>query len=175
MLADAAARVGHPAVRNRGTVGGNLAFADPANNLPVVAVALDAEIACARRAASERYAAADFFRGSQDSALEPANCCAARFPGLPGGAGSAFDEVSRAAATGPSPERAAVLGRGRPLAGARLALIGAARRRQMHAAEAALGGAEPGDEVFAAADAAAHDAVTDARGTSASTSAAAGW
>src|SRR5262245_19882687 len=41
VLADAAARVGHPAVRNRGTVGGNLAFADPANNLPVVAVALE--------------------------------------------------------------------------------------------------------------------------------------
>ena len=45
-LADAAAMVGDPAVRNRGTIGGNVAHADPASDLPTVLVALDARIDC---------------------------------------------------------------------------------------------------------------------------------
>src|SRR6478735_9729604 len=70
VLADAAARVGHPAVRNRGTVGGNLAFADPANNLPVVALLLEASLTV-RSASGERTVdAADFFRGAYETALE---------------------------------------------------------------------------------------------------------
>src|SRR4051794_29037644 len=71
VLADAAARVGHPAVRNRCTVGGNLAFADPANNLPVVAVALDAELLIRSARGERTIAAADFFRGAYVTALEP--------------------------------------------------------------------------------------------------------
>jgi carbon-monoxide dehydrogenase medium subunit len=95
VLRDAAARVGHPAVRNRGTVGGNLAFADPANNLPVVAVALDAELRVRSAAAERTIAAADFFLGANRTALEPGELLVSvRFPGLPAGAGSAYYEVS---------------------------------------------------------------------------------
>jgi carbon-monoxide dehydrogenase medium subunit len=95
VLADAAARVGHPAVRNRGTVGGNLAFADPANNLPVVAVALDAVLTVRSASGSREVAASDFFRGAWETALEPGELlCSVRFPGLPDGAGSAYYEVA---------------------------------------------------------------------------------
>lgn len=95
VLSDAAARAGHPAVRNRGTVGGNLSFADPANNLPVVALALDAELTV-RSASGERViAASDFFLGAWTTALEPGELlCSVRFPGLPEGAGSAYYAVS---------------------------------------------------------------------------------
>ena len=95
VLSDAAARVGHPAVRNRGTVGGNLAFADPANNLPVVALLLEASLTV-RSASGERTVdAADFFRGAYETALEDGELlCRVRFPGLPSGAGSAYYEVS---------------------------------------------------------------------------------
>src|SRR4051794_38826895 len=91
VLADAAARVGHPAVRNRGTVGGNLAFADPANNLPVVALALDAELTVRSAGGERTLAASDFFRSAHTTALAPDELlCSVRFPGLPGGAGSAY-------------------------------------------------------------------------------------
>ncbi len=167
VLADAAARVGHPAVRNRGTVGGNLAFADPANNLPVVAVALDAELRVRSAGGERAIAAADFFRGAHDTALQPGELlCEARFPGLPDGAGSAYYEVSRRSrGWGIAGAAAALwLGAGGRVAGARIALGGVGETPlRMDAAEAALSGAEPGDEVFAAAGAAARDAVTDAR------------
>ncbi len=167
VLADAAARVGHPAVRNRGTVGGNLAFADPANNLPVVAVALDAEL-LVRSAAGERtVAAADFFRGAHATALAPGDLlCEARFPGLPDGAGSAYYEVSRRSrGWGIAGAAAALwLAADGTVAGARIALGGVAEAPQrMSAAEAALTGAQPDDEAFAAAGAAARDAVGEAR------------
>ena len=167
VLADAAARVGHPAVRNRGTVGGNLAFADPANNLPVVAVALDAELRVRSAAGERTIAAADFFRGAHATALEPGELlCEARFPGLPDGAGSAYYEVSRRSRGWGVAGAAAALwlsADGR-VAGARIALggVGDAPQR-MDAAEAALAGAEPGDEAFAAAGEAARAAVTGAR------------
>src|ERR1051326_3342306 len=47
VLAQAAAGIGDPAVRNRGTIGGNIAHADPASDLPTVLVALDAKVAVA--------------------------------------------------------------------------------------------------------------------------------
>ena len=167
VLADAAARVGHPAVRNRGTVGGNLAFADPANNLPVVAVALDAELRVRSAAGERTIAAAGFFRGAYDTALEPGELlCEARFPGLPDGAGSAYYEVSRRSRGWGIAGAAAALwlsADGR-VGGARIALGGVGETPlRMDAAEAALTGAEPGDEAFAAAGAAARGAVTEAR------------
>jgi carbon-monoxide dehydrogenase medium subunit len=128
VLADAAARVGHPAVRNRGTVGGNLAFADPANNLPVVAIALDAELSIRSAGGGERtLAAADFFRSAYGTALEPGELlCAVRFPGLPDGAGSAYYEVSaRSRGWGLAGAAAALwLAEDGTIAGARIALGG---------------------------------------------------
>ena len=127
VLADAAARVGHPAVRNRGTVGGNLAFADPANNLPVVALALDATLLVRSATGERELAAADFFRGAWSTALEPGELlCSVRFPGLPDGAGSAYYEVSpRSRGWGLAGAAAAVwLADDGSLAGARVALGG---------------------------------------------------
>jgi aerobic carbon-monoxide dehydrogenase medium subunit len=167
VLADAAARVGHPAVRNRGTVGGNLAFADPANNLPVVAVALDAELLVRSTAGERAIPAARFFRGAYATALESGELlCEASFPTLPDGAGSAYYEVSRRSrGWGLAGAAAAVwLAADGTIGGARIALGGvAAAPLRMHAAEVALTGAAPGDEAFAAAGAAARDAITDAR------------
>jgi carbon-monoxide dehydrogenase medium subunit len=71
VLADAAAGIGDPQVRHRGTIGGSIAHADPASDLPTVLVALEADLV-ARGGSGERVIpAADFFRGVFESALEP--------------------------------------------------------------------------------------------------------
>lgn len=71
LLREAVPFIAHPQIRNRGTVGGSLAHADPAAELPVVAVALDARLRL-RRAAGERWVdARDFFSGLFTTVLEP--------------------------------------------------------------------------------------------------------
>jgi carbon-monoxide dehydrogenase medium subunit len=70
LLAHAAAHIGHPAIRNRGTLGGSLAFADPAAELPACVIALDATILIAGRVPRAVPAAA-FFVGLLQTALEP--------------------------------------------------------------------------------------------------------
>jgi len=71
LLALAMPHVGHEAIRTRGTVGGSLALADPAAELPACAVALDATIRVEGRRGRREVAAADFFRGIYTTALEP--------------------------------------------------------------------------------------------------------
>lgn len=61
LLAQTAATVGDPAIRHRGTVGGSLAHADPAGDLPAAAVALDAEIVLQGPGGTRSVAATDFF------------------------------------------------------------------------------------------------------------------
>jgi aerobic carbon-monoxide dehydrogenase medium subunit len=63
LLAEAIAHVAHPAIRNKGTIGGSLAHADPASELPACMVALDATIAIRGPAGERRVAARDFFTG----------------------------------------------------------------------------------------------------------------
>ncbi|MEM7587299.1 MAG: xanthine dehydrogenase family protein subunit M [Acidobacteriota bacterium] len=63
--------VAHPQIRNRGTVGGNLAHADPASELPVIALARDFEMRLQRAGSERRVAAKDFFIGLLETALEP--------------------------------------------------------------------------------------------------------
>ncbi len=70
LLAEAAAHVAHPAIRNRGTIGGSLAHADPAAELPACMLALDATIVARGSRGERRIAAADFFRGIFETALE---------------------------------------------------------------------------------------------------------
>jgi len=71
LLAKALAYVGHVQIRNRGTVGGSLAHADPAAELPAAAVVLDADI-CAVSTRGHRWIpAADFFTGPLSTALDP--------------------------------------------------------------------------------------------------------
>jgi carbon-monoxide dehydrogenase medium subunit len=68
-LAEAAAQVGDPAVRNRGTIGGNAAHADPASDLPTVLMALGARFAVTGPGGSRTVEAHDFFKGLMETAL----------------------------------------------------------------------------------------------------------
>jgi aerobic carbon-monoxide dehydrogenase medium subunit len=68
-LADAAAQVGDPAVRNRGTIGGNVAHADPASDLPTVLTALGARFAITGPAGSRTVDATAFFQGMMATSL----------------------------------------------------------------------------------------------------------
>ena len=71
LIAAAVPHVGHSAIRARGTIGGSLALADPAAELPACAVALGATIRAGRRGGSRDIAADDFFRGIYTTALAP--------------------------------------------------------------------------------------------------------
>jgi aerobic carbon-monoxide dehydrogenase medium subunit len=69
LLTEAIAHVAHPAIRNRGTLGGSLAHADPASELPACMVALNATIVVRSRSGERRIAAAEFFKGIYETAL----------------------------------------------------------------------------------------------------------
>ncbi|MCC6177648.1 MAG: xanthine dehydrogenase family protein subunit M [Chloroflexi bacterium] len=96
LLVEAARLVGHPTVRHRGTVGGSLAHADPAAELPAAMLALDA-LLVARSVRGERtIPAAAFFAGYLTTALAPDELLTEiRVPGVPDGTGTAFVELSR--------------------------------------------------------------------------------
>jgi CO/xanthine dehydrogenase FAD-binding subunit len=88
--------IAHPQIRNRGTVGGSLAHADPAAELPAVAVALDARFRL-RRAGGERWVEArDFFSGLFATVLEPDEMLVeVALPPPPPRTGWAFLEIAR--------------------------------------------------------------------------------
>jgi carbon-monoxide dehydrogenase medium subunit len=69
LLTEAIAHVAHPAIRNKGTIGGSLAHADPASELPACMVALDATIVMGGQTGERRVAARDFFTGIYETAL----------------------------------------------------------------------------------------------------------
>jgi aerobic carbon-monoxide dehydrogenase medium subunit len=69
LLAEAIAHVAHPAIRNRGTIGGSLAHADPAAELPACMLALEATIVVLGTGGEQRIAAVDFFQGIFQTAL----------------------------------------------------------------------------------------------------------
>jgi carbon-monoxide dehydrogenase medium subunit len=71
LLTEAVAHVAHPAIRNRGTIGGSLAHADPASELPACMVALNATIVVRGPKGERRIAAGDFFKGIYETALSP--------------------------------------------------------------------------------------------------------
>ena len=71
LLAEAIRYVGHGAIRNRGTVGGSVAHADPAAELPLVLVALDGEVTVSSSSGSRQVAAADFLHVFLMTAVEP--------------------------------------------------------------------------------------------------------
>jgi aerobic carbon-monoxide dehydrogenase medium subunit len=96
LLPRAAALVGHLAIRNRGTIGGALAHADPAAEFPAVALALDAELEVVGPGGTRRVPARDFFVSTYVSALEPDEVLvAARFPAWAGDCGFAVREYAR--------------------------------------------------------------------------------
>jgi carbon-monoxide dehydrogenase medium subunit len=70
LLTEAVTHVAHPAIRNRGTIGGSLAHADPAAELPACMLALDATIIARGRRGERRIAAGSFFTGIFETALK---------------------------------------------------------------------------------------------------------
>jgi carbon-monoxide dehydrogenase medium subunit len=95
VLAEAMAHVAHRAIRNRGTIGGSLAHADPAAELPLIAVLLDAGIRTRSASGSSSHAAQDFFVGPLTTTLADDEIVTeVALPPLPPGTGSAFAEVA---------------------------------------------------------------------------------
>ena len=96
LLAEAVPLIAHPQIRNRGTVGGSLAHADPAAELPVVAVALEARFRLRKPSGDRWVAATDFYTGLMTTALEPEELLVeVELPPLPARTGCAFVELAR--------------------------------------------------------------------------------
>jgi carbon-monoxide dehydrogenase medium subunit len=93
LLAEAAGHVAHPAIRNRGTLGGSLALADPAAEYPAVALALNATIVLQGRKGERRVVAEQFFKGLFETDLRPGEIVAAAE--LPAAERSVFLELAR--------------------------------------------------------------------------------
>ncbi len=96
LLAEALPHIAHPQIRNRGTFGGSLAHADPAAELPVIAVALNGRFKL-QSAAGERWIAArDFFTSLFDTDLGDEELLVEiTLPPLPARTGTAFTEMAR--------------------------------------------------------------------------------
>jgi carbon-monoxide dehydrogenase medium subunit len=97
LLAAAVPFIGHAAIRTRGTIGGSLAHADPAAELPAISLALDATFVATSAARGEREIAADdFFAGYFTTALEPDEVLTSiRFPNAAPGTGVSVQEMAR--------------------------------------------------------------------------------
>jgi carbon-monoxide dehydrogenase medium subunit len=97
LLADALPLIGHVAIRTRGTVGGSVAHADPAAELPAVALALDATLSVRSAARGERtIAASDFFEGFLTTTLDADEVLTQiSFPAARAGTGTSFMEAAR--------------------------------------------------------------------------------
>lgn len=96
LLRDAVAHVAHPAIRNRGTIGGSLAQADPASELPACMLTLDATIVARGPAGERRIAAQEFCTGIYETALTPQELLVAvELPRPPKGSTYFFHEFSR--------------------------------------------------------------------------------
>ena len=74
LIALALPHIAHPAIRNRGTIGGSLAFADPAAELPACVLALGGELEIASAKGKRTVKADDFFKGLFETALGPPGC-----------------------------------------------------------------------------------------------------
>lgn len=96
LLAQAEFHVGHDAIRNRGTVGGSVAHADPAAELPVALLAMDARFTLRRSSGARTVAATDMFRGAMTTAIADDELLVEiEVPPLPAAARTAFREYAR--------------------------------------------------------------------------------
>ena len=159
-LAAAAGVIGDPAVRNRGTIGGNVAHADPASDLPTVLLALGASFAVTTDDGGRTIPAGEFFQGMMTTALgEHDIVTAIDVPAAPEGQGQAYEKFSHPAS------RYAVIGvaaavelRGDKVGNVAVALGGlvpAATRAG--SVERALSGRAPSADAIAGAAAAVSD------------------
>jgi carbon-monoxide dehydrogenase medium subunit len=160
-LAEAAAVVGDPAVRNRGTIGGNVAHADPASDLPTVLVALGAQMLVVGPGGERSIDAQQFFTGIMATALQDDEILAAVIvPAAAPGQGSAYVKfshpASRYAVVGAAAAVTVEGGTCKAVAVAIGGLVPAARRAP--SVERSLTGQQPSDSALASAAAqVAHD------------------
>jgi carbon-monoxide dehydrogenase medium subunit len=151
----ALANVGHPTIRNRGTVGGSLAHADPAAELPAVCIALDATLVARSATAERTIAAEDFYLGFMTTSLAPDELLVeVRIPAPAGTLGTAFLEIARRhgdfALVGVA--AALALDDDGVITDARLVFTGVGFQPvRAHEAEASLRGKPAGTDAFAAA------------------------
>jgi CO/xanthine dehydrogenase FAD-binding subunit len=153
LMAEALPHIAHPQIRNRGTLGGNLAHADPASEMPAIMVALQGRLR-AQSVKGERWiAAGDFFLGALTTALRPDEMLTAiEVPARTVRSGSCFMEVARRRGDFAMMGVAAIVTRGADgrCDGARLALCGAGDT-PVDVSEAAVALAGAGDEEAALA------------------------
>jgi aerobic carbon-monoxide dehydrogenase medium subunit len=96
MLAQAVPHIAHPAIRNRGTLGGSIALADPAAEYPACLVALEATVAVTGKGGERLVPAQDFFKGLFEVDLQPGEIVAAvEFPAIGKDERSVFLELTR--------------------------------------------------------------------------------
>lgn len=169
LLAEAIPFVAHPQIRNRSTLGGTLSHADPAAEIPAVCLAQEGRFRLARQGGERWVAAADFFLGLFQTALQPDEILVeVELPAPAPGAGTAFQEVARRHGDYAMAGVAACveLGDDGTIARARLVYLSVADRPL--AAEAAAGllvGEAPSAELFAAAAHQAAETEIDPAGT----------
>ncbi len=155
LVAHAAGLIGDPQVRHRGTIGGSLAHGDPASDLPVVVLALGAELVVRGKGGERVVPAADFFRGVFETAVGPGELLTEiRVPKL-GGAGWSYLKFRRRAQDWATVGVVAVLGRDNgTVTSAAVALVnmGGTPLRAAAAEAALVGGASAADASAAIAD-----------------------
>jgi aerobic carbon-monoxide dehydrogenase medium subunit len=166
-LAEAAALVGDPAVRNRGTIGGNVAHADPASDLPTVLVALAAELVALGPGGERTIPAEQFFTGMMSTALHQDEILTAVLvPRAAAGQASAYMKFAHPAS------RYAVVGAAASVSGERgvctavsVAVGGLVPfPRRARAVEQSLTGQQPSPEAIAAAAEQVSQALDDVTG-----------
>ncbi|MGH2540703.1 MAG: FAD binding domain-containing protein [Actinomycetota bacterium] len=152
LIADGVALIGHVAIRNRGTVGGSIAHADPAAEWPSILLALDGEVDARGPGGTRTIPAGELFDTYFTTALRPDEILTEVRLRLPTGrVGSAYLELARRhgdfAITGVGTVLA--LGDGDRIGDARVVLIGVRDTAvRSAAAEAVLRGGEPGERLF---------------------------
>jgi len=161
VLHEAMKYVAHLAIRNRGTIGGSLSHADPAAELPTMAVLLDAEIEAQGPGGARTVAARDFFESALATTLEEDEIVTEiRLPALPQRTGWAFEEFARRSGDfGIAGVGVTLSLDGGKVAEARIALLGVGQTPlRADAAEAILMGKERVDDLVAAAAEAVREA-----------------
>ena len=160
-LAEALPQIGDIQVRNRGTVGGSVAHADPASDMPAVLLALDATLVARSKAGERRIKASEFFHGAFQTALGPGELLTEIVIPAAGGTGSAYRKLAQPASGYSIVGVAAVVGRtGSTITTAHIGITGVGDvAYRATAAESALVGSDGSAAAIAAAAAHAADGV----------------
>jgi carbon-monoxide dehydrogenase medium subunit len=163
LLCEAAKLIADPQVRNRGTIGGDIAHGDPANDHPALAIAVDATFVLQGPNGTRRVKAEDFFQGTYMTALaEDELLVGIRVPAFAAGTGWAYEKLKRKTGDWATAGAAVVLRMaGGTVTHARIALtnVGPTALRAADAETALIG--KPLDDATVRAAAAAAQAICD--------------